>query len=62
MYKVESLEIKSGLFGTTYAKTDAQIADFINAHESEGWELVSMNEINSDSKNFWYRFTFKKKA
>ena len=62
MYKVETFEIKSGLFGVTIAKMDAQLADFINAQEAAGWELVSMNEIASESKNFQYKLAFRKKA
>ena len=62
MYKVETYEIKTGIFGASIAKSDAQLGEFLNAQYAAGWELVAMSEMNSDSKNFQYKLVFKKKA
>lgn len=61
MYTVTTYEIKTGLFGgVNMAKADAQIATFINTYEKNGWSLVCMTEMNTDSKSFMYKMVFKK--
>ena len=60
MYKVVTYEIKTGLFGANTAKSDAAMAQFLNEQENDGWCLVSMREMNADSRSFVYELVFKK--
>lgn len=60
MYKVETCEIKSGVFGAKMAKMDQQLADIMNRYEADGWVFVSMTELGSDSKNFTFKLVFRK--
>jgi len=60
MYKVVTYEIKTGLFGANTAKSDAEMEQFLNKTENDGWCLVSMTEMNTDSRSFIYKMVFKK--
>lgn len=60
MYKIVTYEIKTGLFGANTAKSDAEMVEFLNAKEKEGWCLVSMTEMDTNSRSFVYKMVFKK--
>ena len=60
MYKVMTYDIPCGLFGVKTEKADKELAQFINNQAAEGWELVSLTEINTTSKSFVYKIVFKK--
>ncbi len=60
MYQVFTYEVKTGLFGANVEKADKQMEDFLNAQEKNGWELVSISEMNTNSKSFVYKMVFKK--
>ena len=60
MYKVETCEIKCSVRGVKVTKMDDRLAEILNQHEAEGWELVTMTELNSKSKNFTFKLVFKK--
>lgn len=60
MYQVFTYEVKTGLFGANIEKADKQMEDFLNAQEKNGWELVSISEMNTNGKSFVYKMVFKK--
>ena len=60
MYQVITYEVKSGFFGANTEKTDKQMEEFLNKQESLGWHLVSMTEMNTNSKSWNYKMIFKK--
>ncbi len=60
MYKVETIDVKSGVMGTKTKKMDKRLTELLNQREAEGWEFVSMTELGSDSKNFTFQLVFKK--
>ena len=59
MYKVVTYEVKTGLFGAKTAKVDAQMEEYLNLEEKNGWALVTMTEMNTDTKSFVYKMVFK---
>jgi len=61
MYKVFTYEVKKGLFGTNMEKADRAMEEFLNEQDQNGWELVSLSEMNTDTKTFIYKMVFKKK-
>ncbi len=62
MYVVKTYTIFAGLFGSVkIARADEELAKFLNEQEKLGLELVAMTEINSNSKDFSYKFVFKQK-
>ncbi|MBQ8341924.1 MAG: DUF4177 domain-containing protein [Clostridia bacterium] len=62
MYKVISIEFKSGLFGTNIQKLDDQMSDILNKYEKQGWELVALTEMDTNRKQYSYKFVFKSKS
>lgn len=60
MYKVMTYEISSGFFGVKTEKADKELSQFINDQEAEGWEFVSLSEMNTGSRSFVYKMVFKK--
>ena len=60
MYKVITYEVKTGFLGTNTAKCDQQMESFLNEQEKAGWQLVSISEMNTDSRSFVYKMVFKK--
>ncbi|MBQ3063189.1 MAG: DUF4177 domain-containing protein [Clostridia bacterium] len=60
MYKVETYDVKCSVRGTKTVKMDTYLTNIINEHEAEGWELVSMTELGSKTKNFTFQMVFKK--
>ena len=61
MYNVVTYEVKKGFFGTNIEKADQEMAEYLNEQEQNGWELVSISEMNTDSKTFVYKMVFKNK-
>ena len=59
MYKVVTYEVKTGLFGANVAKVDAQMEEYLNSEAKNGWELVTMTEMNTSTKSFVYKMVFK---
>ncbi len=63
MYKVISMEFKTGLFGTAnLTKIDAQMTEILDKYEKAGWNLVALDTVDVSGKNFVYRFVFKSKS
>ena len=60
MYKVETYDVKCSVRGTRTVKMDTYLTNIINKQEADGWELVSMTELGSKSKNFTFQMVFKK--
>ena len=62
MYKVISMEFKTGLMGgVNITKQDTQMEQILNKYEAQGFELVTISEVEVSGKNFVYRFVFKSK-
>lgn len=61
MYKVFTYEMKKGFFGTSVEKSDRAMEEFLNEQDQNGWELISISEMNTDTKTFVYKMVFKKK-
>ena len=59
MYKVVTYEVKTGLFGVKMAKVDAEMEEYLNLEEKNGWALVTMTEMDTDTKSFVYKMVFK---
>ena len=60
MYKVETYDVKCSVRGTKTVKMDDYLTAIINKHEQDGWNLVSMTELGSKTKNFTFQMVFKK--
>ncbi|MBE6690287.1 MAG: DUF4177 domain-containing protein [Ruminococcaceae bacterium] len=61
MYKIISIEFKSGLFGTNIQKLDDRMTEILNSYEKQGWELVTFTEMDTARKGYTYKFVFKAK-
>ena len=60
MYKVDLYIMKSGLFGTKMREENAALAEFLNLQEKNGWHLVSMCQLQSNSNDFQFQLVFRK--
>ena len=60
MYKVLTYEVKTGMLGVNMQKADLKMENFLNDMEKDGWQLISLSEMDTNSKSFVYKMVFKK--
>ncbi len=61
VYHVTTITIKTGFFGKTKETMDAELEDELNELAQQGYEIVSICPVMSDSRDFEYQVIYKKK-
>ena len=59
-YFVKTITIKTGLFGVSKEKMDLALATELNSLSKQGYEIVSVCPVFSNSKDFDYQIICRK--